>query len=250
MAKSAGTAGKDLYKLLQVEQQASVKDIKAAYKKLALRLHPDRTKGDKTKTKQFRDISDAYKILSNDQKRRQYDLQHGFRYNKNRIKPPPKDYRKVYRPVVPPHMKSSFDHQRHYDMHYGHGMRDEAIKNATKEAERNGDDLGYQSPLGKGFTFVGGTESTFNPYAKSSRRQKHEGPEARQATWEYEEGTVFEGINPEGQATMQRRNKIVQDMNGRRHARKMKEAQRNAAAGQGGMGPFDSRVQQEACTIS
>mgnify|MGYP005846576579 CR=1 FL=1 len=238
-------AGKDLYKLLQIEQQASLKEIKAAYKKMALRLHPDRTKGDQHKTKQFRDISDAYKILSNDHKRRQYDLQHGFRYNKNRRNAPPKDYRKVYRPVVPNHVKSTFDHVRHYEMHYGQGMMDEAIQNATKEAERNGEDLNrYRSPLGKGFTFAGGTEETFNPYAKSRRRQKHE------SVWEYEEGTMFEGVNPEGQQTIHRRNEIVQDMNGRRQARKMKEAEQNQR--KAGNGPFDHAAGSNGnvCVIS
>ena len=242
-----GGTTKDLYKLLQIEQGSSLKEIKVAYKKLALVLHPDRTKGDASKTQQFRDVSEAYTILSNDLSRRQYDLQHGFRYNKNRRTAPPKNYRKVYRPVTPPHVKRTFDHIRHYEMHYGQGMMDDAIKEATREAKRNGVDMGYQSPLGKGFTFGGGINDTTNPYAKASQKRR----QAQSIMWEYEEGTMFDSDNKSDKAqakgTIYRRAEIVEDLDGRRIIRKAKEAA--ASAQKNSNSPF-SGAQDESCIIS
>jgi DnaJ-class molecular chaperone len=214
-----GKASTDLYKLLQIEQGCTLKEIKAAYKKQALLFHPDRTNGDPHKTQRFKDITEAYSVLSNDASRRQYDLQHGFRYNQNRRTAPPKNYRKVYAPVPPPNVKRAFDHTRHYEMHYGRGMMDEAVKQATREAQQRGEPTGYQSPLGKGFSFSGGINNTTNPYAKGTRSRQQE------SVWEYEEGTMFDQDN--GKGTIHRREEIVQDMNGKRRIRKMNAA--NAA---------------------
>jgi curved DNA-binding protein len=61
------------YKTLGVEKGASSDDIKKAYRKLALQYHPDRNKGDKQAEEKFKEISEAYAVLSDDQKRRQYD---------------------------------------------------------------------------------------------------------------------------------------------------------------------------------
>ena len=188
---SGSISGQDLYKLLQIPHGSDLSAIKVAYKKLALQFHPDRHNGDTSKTKHFHLISEAYTILSNDLQRRQYDLQNGFRYNKNRRAPPPKNYRKVYAPVPPPHVKRSFDHQKHYDMHYGSGMMNEAVKDAQRTAIKEGVDFGYQSPLGKGFAFDknGGINDTINPYSKKHRHNTNR----NQTIWEYEEGTMWSG---------------------------------------------------------
>jgi curved DNA-binding protein len=63
----------DYYKTLGVEKGASGDDIKKAYRKLALQYHPDRNKGDKKAEEKFKEISEAYAVLSDDQKRKQYD---------------------------------------------------------------------------------------------------------------------------------------------------------------------------------
>lgn len=63
----------DYYKVLEVDRGASVDDIKKSYRKLALKYHPDRNKGDKGAEDKFKEISEAYAVLSDDQKRRQYD---------------------------------------------------------------------------------------------------------------------------------------------------------------------------------
>lgn len=66
-------SGKDYYSILGVQKDASAEEIKKAYRKLALKFHPDKTKGDKAKEEKFKEISEAYAVLSDKDKRQQYD---------------------------------------------------------------------------------------------------------------------------------------------------------------------------------
>jgi curved DNA-binding protein len=61
------------YKILGVDKNASEKDIKKAYRKMAMKYHPDRTQGDKSAEEMFKRISEAYAVLSDKEKREQYD---------------------------------------------------------------------------------------------------------------------------------------------------------------------------------
>ncbi len=64
----------DYYKILGVDKKSSTEDIKKAYRKLALKYHPDRNPGDKKKAEeQFKKVSEAYAVLSDPEKRAQYD---------------------------------------------------------------------------------------------------------------------------------------------------------------------------------
>ncbi len=63
----------DYYQLLGVKKDASEEDIKKAYRKLAMKYHPDHTKGDKTAEEKFKKISEAYAVLSDKKKRKEYD---------------------------------------------------------------------------------------------------------------------------------------------------------------------------------
>lgn len=63
----------DYYALLGVSQTASDAALKSAYRKLAMKYHPDRNPGDKAAEDKFKEISKAYEVLSNPQKRAQYD---------------------------------------------------------------------------------------------------------------------------------------------------------------------------------
>ena len=64
---------KDYYELLGVQRSAGEDDIKKAYRKLALKYHPDRNPGDKQAEDKFKQVSEAYQVLSDPQKRAQYD---------------------------------------------------------------------------------------------------------------------------------------------------------------------------------
>ena len=66
-------ASKDYYQILGVDKKASLEEIKKAYRKLALKYHPDKTKGDKAGEEKFKELSEAYQVLSDTNKRQQYD---------------------------------------------------------------------------------------------------------------------------------------------------------------------------------
>src|SRR4051812_18894165 len=66
-------AVKDPYKTLGVDRKASDDDIKKAYRKLARKYHPDKNPGDKAAEERFKEVQGAYAILSDAEKRKQYD---------------------------------------------------------------------------------------------------------------------------------------------------------------------------------
>src|SRR5690349_5385235 len=64
---------KDYYKILGVDKNASQDDIKKAYRKLAVKYHPDKTKGDKASEEKFKEANEANEVLGNPEKRKKYD---------------------------------------------------------------------------------------------------------------------------------------------------------------------------------
>ena len=71
------TTKQDYYELLGVSRKAPVKEIRAAYRKLARKYHPDLNPGDKSAEEKFKQIQEAYEVLSDTKKRQMYD-QFGF----------------------------------------------------------------------------------------------------------------------------------------------------------------------------
>ena len=64
----------DLYSELGVDKNASSDEIKKAYRNLAFKYHPDRNEGNKEAEDKFKRINEAYSVLGDESKRRQYDL--------------------------------------------------------------------------------------------------------------------------------------------------------------------------------
>jgi DnaJ-class molecular chaperone len=190
---------RDLYRLLRVSHTATTAEIKASYRRIAMELHPDRHNGCQDKMQAFKQVNEAYTVLLDMVKRREYDVRGDHRDNihyKNR---------KVYAPSPPPEWKTVWNHRTHYDMHYGDGFANEEMKRFKKEMERP--EFQYKSPIGKGFTFDSDEDS--NPYSKAPQ-----GPP--KIILEYEETVMEYGS---GKERVTRRDRIVNEMYSRRQKR-------------------------------
>jgi len=140
---------KDLYKTLGVGESADEAEIKKAYRKLAKEYHPDVTGNDKKKTERFKEINEAYGVLGDTQKRKEYD----------RLK---------HAPVRPDGMPEGFDPDA-FAQAFG-GARARA---GGSTIEFDGDaDLGdiFSSLFGGG----GGGRAT-NPWAGRARQRQNRG---------------------------------------------------------------------------
>ena len=64
---------RDYYEVLGVSKTATADEIKKAYRKLAIKYHPDKNPDDKAAEEKFKEAAEAYEVLSNDEKRQKYD---------------------------------------------------------------------------------------------------------------------------------------------------------------------------------
>ncbi len=84
----------DFYQILGITRSADYDTIKAAYKKLALKYHPDRNSGDKWAEEQFKQVNEAYQTLIDPQKKSRYDFLFNYSYQTKHVyttpKPPPR----------------------------------------------------------------------------------------------------------------------------------------------------------------
>ena len=96
---------KDHYRTLGVGRNASLNDIKAAFKRLALQYHPDRNPGDSVAEERFKEINEAYHILGNRESRNRYDLWFNYQNYQPQAQPysfyRSNPYRRYRRPARP-----------------------------------------------------------------------------------------------------------------------------------------------------
>ncbi|MBU4501541.1 MAG: DnaJ domain-containing protein [Nanoarchaeota archaeon] len=71
---------KDYYKTLGIDKDADKGKIKSAYRKLALKYHPDRNQGDRVCEEKFKEVAEAYAVLNDSQRRKEYDLGASFNF--------------------------------------------------------------------------------------------------------------------------------------------------------------------------
>ena len=64
---------RDFYKILGIKRSAKTRDIKKAFKKMSIKHHPDKNPGDEEALKRYQDVSAAYEVLNDAEKRRKYD---------------------------------------------------------------------------------------------------------------------------------------------------------------------------------
>ncbi|AHH08624.1 J domain-containing protein [Borrelia anserina] len=74
---------KDYYNTLGIHKNATIEEIKKAYKKLAIKYHPDKNKGNKLAEEKFKEINEAYEVLSSPQKKANYDNFGSANFNNN-----------------------------------------------------------------------------------------------------------------------------------------------------------------------
>lgn len=64
---------KDYYKILEVDKSSTIEDVKKSFKRLAVKYHPDKNRGDKSIEEKFKDITEAYEVLKDKHRRFRYD---------------------------------------------------------------------------------------------------------------------------------------------------------------------------------
>ena len=86
----------DYYRILEIKEDADFSDIKKKYRKLAIKYHPDKNPGDDEAVKKFREITEAYEVLSNEEKRKEYDYKRENENNHTKNKNDKENFKNKY----------------------------------------------------------------------------------------------------------------------------------------------------------
>lgn len=151
---------KNLYEILEISPVASATAIKAAYRKLARKYHPDLNSGDEICSKKFKKISEAYEILSDLEKKKNYDLLRGFRENASRSRY--SEANKAY--------KEAFKEEQKTD--YSQSHKKEAKPDAKKEAQGEKKEKHHNEDLSNVFNDIleGFKSKTVNSFKSKQAR--------------------------------------------------------------------------------
>lgn len=136
----------DFYKILNLKKDASQDDIKKAYRKLAMKYHPDRNQNDKKAEEKFKEIQKAYETLGDPKKRAEYDYDHNTNYRNKKTQAYESHsgdfFKENFSDIFDDHF-SSFFKQREYIQQIALPINFwEAIKGTTKIFQINFDDNG------------------------------------------------------------------------------------------------------------
>ena len=86
----------DYYKILEVPENADISEIKKKYRKMVMKYHPDRNAGDERAVKKFREITEAYEVLSNGEKRKENDYKRENENNHTKKKNDKENFKNKY----------------------------------------------------------------------------------------------------------------------------------------------------------
>lgn len=123
---------KNHYITLGVKNTASLEEIKLAFRKLAKKYHPDKNRENKSAEESFKEVQEAYAILSNYEKRKKYDLK--FSYASR--------YEQVRNKTYTPYTGNAYHYaqqQAQYEQRYQQGQSEEAVKESVKEKKSGTD---------------------------------------------------------------------------------------------------------------
>ncbi|GIX74847.1 j domain-containing protein [Caerostris extrusa] len=158
---------KSHYSALGLDSTASPKDIKSAYYKLSMKFHPDKNSGCPEATEKFKEITQAYEVLGNPEKKKTYDQEtiskgfYDYDYRRNNFTQRPNHY------TAPPRTGRTkyYNYDEHYRQHYEEYIRRREAENEyfrrrweADQRARYGDDFEY-------YKYRPRTRAPFNLYA-------------------------------------------------------------------------------------
>lgn len=127
---------KDYFYILGIEQNASIEQIKSAYRKLSIKFHPDKNSGDKFFEDRFKEILEAYETLGSDDKRRVYLLEYSLWCKNNKsedFKKYESELRKQFEEEL---IKREAEIKRRYQTPAQRAAEEEEIRRKKEEAKR------------------------------------------------------------------------------------------------------------------